>query len=256
MRSSAAREPSSDPSVDCAGSDRAPKHAERRRQVTKSSPRPPGHRCTSGIHSRDGTTSNVRHDHDRGQEPTLRRRRARHAEPEQLGARRGPAHPLGVRAGARVARRRPAPGRATACSSAARRSRRAAASGSRRSTRPPRSRSPRSRAPASRTSTRPSPPRAARSAATWGQLPGRERAKYLFRIARILQERSREFAVLETLDGGKPIKESRDVDVPLAAAHFWYYAGWADKLEYAFPGRATRDRSASPRRSSPGTSRC
>ncbi len=74
----------------------------------------------------------------------------------------------------------------------------------------------------------------------WGSLPGRERAKYLFRIARILQERSREFAVLETLDGGKPIKESRDVDVPLAAAHFWYYAGWADKLEYAFPGREAR----------------
>ena len=71
----------------------------------------------------------------------------------------------------------------------------------------------------------------------WGGLPGRERAKYLFRIARILQERSREFAVAETLDNGKPIKETRDVDVPLAAAHFWYYAGWADKLEYAFPGR-------------------
>jgi aldehyde dehydrogenase (NAD+) len=74
----------------------------------------------------------------------------------------------------------------------------------------------------------------------WGALPGRERAKYLFRIARLLQERSREFAVLETLDAGKPIKESRDVDVPLAAAHFWYYAGWADKLEYAFPGRTAR----------------
>ena len=72
---------------------------------------------------------------------------------------------------------------------------------------------------------------------SWGELPGRERAKYLFRIARILQERSREFAVLETLNNGKPIKETRDVDVPLAAAHFWYYAGWADKLEYAFPGR-------------------
>jgi aldehyde dehydrogenase (NAD+) len=69
----------------------------------------------------------------------------------------------------------------------------------------------------------------------WGDLPGSERAKYLFRIARILQERSREFAVLESMDGGKPIKESRDVDVPLAAAHFWYYAGWADKLEWAFP---------------------
>ncbi|HET9436143.1 MAG TPA: aldehyde dehydrogenase family protein [Candidatus Limnocylindrales bacterium] len=75
---------------------------------------------------------------------------------------------------------------------------------------------------------------------SWGALPGRERAKYLFRIARILQERSREFAVLETMDSGKPIKESRDVDVPLAAAHFWYYAGWADKLEYAFPGRVAK----------------
>jgi aldehyde dehydrogenase (NAD+) len=64
-------------------------------------------------------------------------------------------------------------------------------------------------------------------------MPGRERAKYLFRVARIIQERSRELAVLETLDNGKPIKESRDVDVPLAAAHFFYYAGWADKLAYA-----------------------
>jgi aldehyde dehydrogenase (NAD+) len=69
----------------------------------------------------------------------------------------------------------------------------------------------------------------------WSSLPGSERAKYLFRIARILQERSREFAVLESINGGKPIKESRDVDLPLAAAHFFYYAGWADKLEYAFP---------------------
>lgn len=74
----------------------------------------------------------------------------------------------------------------------------------------------------------------------WGKLPGKERAKYLFRIARILQERSREFAVLESLDGGKPIRESRDVDIPLAAAHFFYHAGWADKLEYAFPGRTPR----------------
>ena len=71
----------------------------------------------------------------------------------------------------------------------------------------------------------------------WSALPGSERAKYLFRIARILQERAREFAVLESLNGGKPIKESRDVDLPLAAAHFFYYAGWADKLEYAFPNR-------------------
>ncbi len=74
----------------------------------------------------------------------------------------------------------------------------------------------------------------------WAALPGGERAKYLFRIARILQERSREFAVLESLNGGKPIKESRDVDLPLAAAHFFYYAGWADKLEYAFPNRPAR----------------
>ena len=84
--------------------------------------------------------------------------------------------------------------------------------------------------------------RAARRAqkTRWGNLPGRERAKYLFRIARILQERSREFAVLESMDSGKPIKESRDVDVPLVANHFWYYAGWADKLEYAFPGRVAK----------------
>ena len=80
--------------------------------------------------------------------------------------------------------------------------------------------------------------RAARRAfPRWSKLPGKERAKYLFRIARVLQERAREFAVLESLDNGKPIKESRDVDVPLAAAHFFYHAGWADKLEYAFPGR-------------------
>jgi aldehyde dehydrogenase (NAD+) len=84
--------------------------------------------------------------------------------------------------------------------------------------------------------------RAAREAfeGGWRDLPGRERAKYLYRIARALQERSREFAVLETLDNGKPIKESRDVDVPLAAAHFFYHAGWADKLEYAFPNRVPR----------------
>jgi aldehyde dehydrogenase (NAD+) len=74
----------------------------------------------------------------------------------------------------------------------------------------------------------------------WSGISAAERAKYLFRIARILQERSREFAVLESLNGGKPIKESRDVDLPLAAAHFFYYAGWADKLEYAFPNRRPR----------------
>jgi aldehyde dehydrogenase (NAD+) len=74
----------------------------------------------------------------------------------------------------------------------------------------------------------------------WSDIAPSERAKYLYRIARILQERSREFAVLESLDGGKPISESRDVDLPLAAAHFFYYAGWADKLEYAFPNRKPR----------------
>jgi len=67
----------------------------------------------------------------------------------------------------------------------------------------------------------------------WGSMPGKERSKYLFRIARIIQERSRELAVLESIDNGKPIKESRDVDLPLVAAHFFYYAGWADKLEHA-----------------------
>ena len=82
--------------------------------------------------------------------------------------------------------------------------------------------------------------RRAGSIRSWSKLPGSERAKYLFRIARILAERSREFAVLESLNGGKPIKESRDVDLPLAAAHFFYYAGWADKLEYAFPNRTPK----------------
>jgi aldehyde dehydrogenase (NAD+) len=72
---------------------------------------------------------------------------------------------------------------------------------------------------------------------TWRRMPGRERGKYLYRIARIIQEKSRELAVLETMDGGKTIKESRDVDLPLVAAHFFYYAGWADKLKYAFPGK-------------------
>ncbi|MDH6225359.1 aldehyde dehydrogenase (NAD+) [Streptomyces sp. MJP52] len=74
---------------------------------------------------------------------------------------------------------------------------------------------------------------ARRAFASWSALPGSERAKYLFRIARIVQERSRELAVLETLDNGKPIKETRDTDLPLVAAHFFYYAGWADKLEHA-----------------------
>jgi aldehyde dehydrogenase (NAD+) len=76
---------------------------------------------------------------------------------------------------------------------------------------------------------------AARSAYenVWRDMPGRDRAKYLYRIARLIQERAREFAVLESIDNGKPIRESRDVDVPLVAAHFFYYAGWADKLPYA-----------------------
>ena len=74
----------------------------------------------------------------------------------------------------------------------------------------------------------------------WAATPGADRAKLLFRVARILQERAREFAVLESMNGGKPIKESRDVDIPLAAAHFFYHAGWADKLEYAFAGYKPR----------------
>jgi aldehyde dehydrogenase (NAD+) len=72
---------------------------------------------------------------------------------------------------------------------------------------------------------------------TWSALDPAERAKFIFRIARLIQERSRELAVLESMNGGKPIKESRDVDLPLTAAHFFYHAGWADKLEFAFPGR-------------------
>ena len=68
---------------------------------------------------------------------------------------------------------------------------------------------------------------------TWSKMSGRDRGKYLFRIARLIQERAREFAVLESMDNGKPIKESRDVDIPIAAAHFFYHAGWADKLEFA-----------------------
>jgi len=74
----------------------------------------------------------------------------------------------------------------------------------------------------------------------WSKLPGKERAKYIYRIARLIQDHGRELAVLESIDGGKPIRESRDVDVPLAAAHFFYYAGWADKLDYAFPGRTLK----------------
>jgi len=72
---------------------------------------------------------------------------------------------------------------------------------------------------------------------TWRKVKPSERAKYIFRVARLIQEKSRALAVAETLNGGKPIKESRDIDVPLAAAHFFYYAGWADKLPYAFPTR-------------------
>ena len=72
---------------------------------------------------------------------------------------------------------------------------------------------------------------------SWRKISASERAKYIFRIARLIQEKSRALAVVETMDGGKPIKESRDIDIPLAAAHFFYYAGWADKLEYAFPQR-------------------
>ncbi|MGR6088036.1 MAG: aldehyde dehydrogenase family protein [Arcticibacter sp.] len=72
---------------------------------------------------------------------------------------------------------------------------------------------------------------------TWSKMKPAERGKYIYRIARLLQERGREMAIIESMNGGKPIRESRDIDIPLAAAHFFYYAGWADKLEYAFPGR-------------------
>ena len=81
---------------------------------------------------------------------------------------------------------------------------------------------------------------AARAFRSWAALAPRKRARYIFRLSRLIQERARELAVVETLDGGKPIKESRDVDVPLAAAHFFYYAGWADKLDWAFPNRRPR----------------
>ncbi|MGH6741860.1 MAG: aldehyde dehydrogenase family protein, partial [Bradyrhizobium sp.] len=76
--------------------------------------------------------------------------------------------------------------------------------------------------------------------ASWSRMAPARRARYLFRISRLIQERARELAVVETMDGGKPIKESRDVDIPLSAAHFFYYAGWADKLEWAFPNRQPR----------------
>ncbi|GAB5539526.1 MAG: aldehyde dehydrogenase family protein [Salibacteraceae bacterium] len=75
---------------------------------------------------------------------------------------------------------------------------------------------------------------------SWSKISGSERGKYLYRIARMIQEKSKELAVIESLDGGKPIRESRDIDIPLAAAHFFYYAGWADKLAYAFPNRKIR----------------
>jgi len=74
----------------------------------------------------------------------------------------------------------------------------------------------------------------------WSKMPARERGKYIYRIARIMQERARELAIIESLDGGKPIRESRDIDIPLAAAHFFYYAGWADKIDYALPGMAAQ----------------
>ena len=74
----------------------------------------------------------------------------------------------------------------------------------------------------------------------WSKIKAKERAKYIFRIARMIQERAKEFAIIESIDGGKPIRESRDVDIPLAANHFFYYAGWADKLEYAFANRTPK----------------
>ena len=104
----------------------------------------------------------------------------------------------------------------------------------------PRRRSRRSRRRTRPTSTRPSPRRAAPTTRPGRRCQGRDRGKYLFRIARLVQERARELAVAESLDNGKPIKESRDVDVPLVAAWFFYYAGWADKLDYAGLGANPR----------------
>src|SRR4051812_17143156 len=75
---------------------------------------------------------------------------------------------------------------------------------------------------------------------TWSKMPAKERGKYIYRIARIMQERARELSVIESMDGGKAIRESRDVDVPLASAHFFYYAGWADKIDYATPGTKSK----------------
>ena len=89
----------------------------------------------------------------------------------------------------------------------------------------------------------------------WGKMPGKERAKYLYRIARLLQDRAREFAVAETMDNGKPIRETRDFDVPMAAAHFFYHAGWADNLNMSPPAARSR-RSASSARSSRGIFPC
>ena len=74
----------------------------------------------------------------------------------------------------------------------------------------------------------------------WKKMPPKERGKYIFRIARMVQERARELAIVETLNGGKPIRESRDFDIPVVGNHFFYYAGWADKLEYAFPNRSSQ----------------
>ena len=147
---------------------------------------------------------------------------------------------LGVRARPGGARHRLARGALRPLHRRRARSRPARGSGFRRSPRRPRSTSPRSRSPGHGTSTSPSRRRATPSRAPGRRCAPAERAKYLFRIARLIQERSRELAVAESLDGGKPIKESRDVDIPLAAAHFFYYAGWADKLEYAFPNRKPR----------------
>ena len=90
----------------------------------------------------------------------------------------------------------------------------------------------------------------------WQKLPALERGKYVFRIARLIQERARELAIVESLDGGKPIRESRDVDIPLAAAHFFYYAGWADKLALRPRRPRASSRWASSARSCRGTSRC
>ena len=158
----------------------------------------------------------------------------------QLGARRRAGDPVGVRAGARGARHRHAQGALRPVHRRPRGAVERRRDVRDRSTPPPSSRSPRSPARRRPTSTRRSAPRGGPSAGRGAACPAASGPSTCSGSRASSRSAVREFAVLESMDSGKPIKESRDVDVPLAAAHFWYYAGWADKLEYAFPGRVAR----------------